>query len=508
MPTPAELARLRTQLTDEQTEHLQRLLGSWSLLADLAFSDLLLLAQAVAPPAGQGAQLVVLGQVRPNNRGTLISQDLVGQTVPESRWDLAAEALHTGRLVEGTIFDVELGEDVPVWNIPVRHEGEVIGVLLRIQGPLRGPASLYERTYLDVFERLCTMVSESTFPFEDEEVAAEETPRVGDGAMVVDASGRVEYATPNAINALHRLGVYSPPDGSRFESLGVEADLVATALATSKPVVEEIERRPDVAVLGHCVPLLESGRVTGALILLRDVTDLRRLDRLVLSKDQAIREVHHRVKNNLQTISALLRLQARRTDAGSGRQALLEAERRIRSIAIVHEILSKEPGDEVPFSEIITSLVQMAEDSVVTPHPVEISVVGDLGEMTADVATPLAVALAELLQNAVEHAFVDPDALGDVGHVNLTLRHDAWTLYAEVRDNGVGLPEGFDLESTPSLGLSIVRDLVRTQLNGTIEIEPVTGSVVGGTRAIIEVPLHERRSQHPAVRWRGEGEAS
>jgi two-component sensor histidine kinase len=502
MATPAELARLRTQLTEEQTEHLQRLLGSWSLLADLAFSDLLLLAQAVAPPAGTGAQLVVLGQVRPNNRATLISQDLVGQTVPESRWDLAAEALHTGRLVEGTIFDVELGEDVPVWNIPVRHEGEVIGVLLRIQGPLRGAASLYERTYLDVFERLCTMVSESSFPFEDEDVAAEETPRVGDGAMVVDASGRVEYATPNAINALHRLGAYSPPDGSRFDSLGIEATLVATALQTGRPVVEEIERRPDVAVLGHCVPMLEGGRVTGALILLRDVTDLRRLDRLVLSKDQAIREVHHRVKNNLQTISALLRLQARRTDEGTGRQALLEAERRIRSIALVHEILSKEPGDEVPFSEIISSLVQMAEDSVVTSQHIEISVVGDLGEMTADVATPLAVALAEVLQNAVEHAFGGDVTDGAIGHVHLALAHDPWTLLAEVRDNGVGLPADFDLETTPSLGLSIVRDLVRTQLGGTIEIAPVDDAA-GGTIARITVPLAERRS-HPSSRWREE----
>ena len=493
MPTPAELARLRTLLDDDQTEHLQRLLGSWSLLADLAFSDLLLVAPVATPPPGTGPQLVVLGQVRPNNRGTLITQDLVGQTVAEARWDLAAEALHTGRLIEGTIFDVELGEDVPVWNIPVRYQETVIGVLLRIQGPLRGPSTLYERTYLDVFERFCTMVSESTFPFPDEEVAAEETPRVGDGAIVVDARGRVEFATPNAINALHRMGVYSPPDGCAFDELGVDATLVAMALATGNPVVEEIERRPDVAVLAHCVPMLENKKVTGALILLRDVTDLRRLDRLVLSKDQAIREVHHRVKNNLQTISALLRLQARRTEAGDGRQALLEAERRIRSIAIVHEILSREPGDEVPFDEIITSLVQMAEDSVVTTHPVEITVRGDLGELAADVATPLAVALAELLQNAVEHGFVEGLSHDMVGHVALTLRHDRGSLFAEVRDNGCGLPDGFDINATDSLGLSIVRDLVRTQLNGEITMGALGDGEGSGTCVSITVPESYRR---------------
>jgi len=256
-------------------------------------------------------------------------------------------------------------------------------------------------------------------------------------------------------------------------------------------------------VLAHCVPLLESGRVTGALILLRDVTDLRRLDRLVLSKDQAIREVHHRVKNNLQTISALLRLQARRTDDSSGRQALLEAERRIRSIAIVHEILSREPGDDVEFSEIVTALVQMAEDSVVTGRPVEITVVGDLAEVPADIATPLAVALAELLQNAVEHAFVGGGAEGAVGHIAMRLRRERGTLYAEVRDNGVGIATDFSIDASSSLGLSIVRDLVNAQLEGRMDMVAVPDEQGGGTLVSLEVPVIDRRTPHPTARTRG-----
>ena len=122
----------------------------------------------------------------------------------------------------------------------------------------------------------------------------------------------MEFASPNAMNAFHRMGIHSPPEGRRFADLGIEESAVEWALATGRPVVEEVERRPDVIVLVHCIPLLSHGVVTGAMILLRDVTDVRRLDRLLLSKDAAIREVHHRVKNNLQTISSLLRLQARR----------------------------------------------------------------------------------------------------------------------------------------------------------------------------------------------------
>jgi two-component sensor histidine kinase len=253
----------------------------------------------------------------------------------------------------------------------------------------------------------------------------------------------------------------------------------------------------------HCIPLLAHDEVTGCLVLLRDVTDVRRLDRLLLSKDAAIREVHHRVKNNLQTISALLRLQARRLPAGGGRVALFEAERRVRSIAIVHEILSREPSDQVPFDEIVTSLIRMAKDSVVSSQALTFEVTGELGEVPADVATPLAVVLAELLQNAVEHAFVDSAADDDArrsggsrdgdrppGTIRVHLFSDYNSLILEVLDDGSGLPDGFDIDATQSLGLSIVRDLVRSQLDGTItmrnrsELDPADK----GTVVAIELP--------------------
>jgi len=506
VPTPAELAAEHTDLTPDEVGHLLRLLGSWSILADLSFSDLLLLVPVATgvSPAVEGSQMVVLSQMRPTNRPTLVEEDLVGQTLDEWQWELAARALQSGEVVKGNVHHPALGDSVVVENIPVRLGGRVIGVLTRASStPVLGPSSAYERTYLRVFERLAAMVTESAFPFPEEDVATEESPRVGDGVVVVDAEGKVEFASPNAVNAFHRMGVYVSPEGQRFMDLGVEESAVEWALATGRPVVEEVERRPDVIVLMHCIPLLWKGAVTGAMILLRDVTDVRRLDRLLLSKDAAIREVHHRVKNNLQTISSLLSLQARRVANREGRIALREAERRVRSIALVHEILSREPGDEVAFDEIVSSLVRMAEDSVVSNRPIEISVTGNLGDVGADVATPLAVIMAELLQNAVEHAFPDGDASGEepepdpgddgrdrpVGHVHVRLDNDSAQLRVEVRDDGCGLPEQFDIEQTSSLGLSIVRDLVVSQLEGTIAMGPVPASEGCGTRVVIELPI-------------------
>jgi two-component sensor histidine kinase len=508
MPAPAELAHLHTNLAPDELSHLQRLLGSWGMLADLAFSDLLLVAPVMSQgeQPGGAPQLVVLGQVRPNNRPTFVEQDLVGETIGDGEWGLNIATLVDGQIQHGTFRHAVLGETVPVENVPVRYEGKVIAVLLRVSSaPSRGVSSMFEQTYLHVYERLAAMVAESAFPFPGEDVGTEESPRVVDGVVVVDADGRVEFASPNAVNAFHRMGVYAPPEGRYLTDLGVQESAVGWALATGRPVVEEVERRPDVIVLVHCIPLLSHGVVTGAMMLLRDVTDVRRLDRLLLSKDAAIREVHHRVKNNLQTISSLLSLQARRLDPGAAREALHEAERRVRSIALVHEILSRDPGEQVPFGEIVASLVQMATDSIVSSQPVTISVSGDLGEVSAAVATPLAVALAELLQNAVEHAFAPPTATSQdgqdrssgwvgEGHVAVTLAHEGDELVLEVQDDGCGLPPDFDIEQTTSLGLSIVRDLVSGQLDGSISMERVAPGDGGGTRVLIRVPTRRALS--------------
>jgi two-component sensor histidine kinase len=446
--------------------------------------------------------------MRPSNSSTVVQHDLVGQTVGAADWPLVTATFQSGEATRGEMQLEPEDEPVRLQCIPVRCEGTTVAVLARLSsGAGRRPGHL-ERTYRDVFDRFAVMLAESTFPFPSEEVGTEEAPRVGDGIVLVDEEGRVRYASPNATNALHRMGMYSQLEGRRLYDLGVEESAIEWALASALPVVEEVERRPDVVVLLHCIPLLTQGDVTGCLVLLRDVTDVRRLDRLLLSKDAAIREVHHRVKNNLQTISALLRLQARRLDPGEGRVALFEAERRVRSISIVHEILSREPSDQVPFDEIVTSLIHMAEDSVVPPLQVNFAVHGELGEVPADIATPLAVVLAELLQNAVEHAFLgakvgdDPDShrerdrntdrtdrsIASVGHIDVNLDCRLNRLMVDVRDDGAGLPDGFDIDLTLSLGLSIVRDLVRSQLGGTITMSNQSEGR-SGTVVALDVPV-------------------
>jgi two-component sensor histidine kinase len=457
------------------------------MLADLCFADLLLFV-----PAGPDAsKFVVLGQMRPTSTQTLHWEDFVGRVIDETERPLVTRAWRLSEIVEGEMVVPGRDEPARAQCIPVRWHGEwrdrgvenrpeVLGVLSRESALAvrRSPGEL-ERVYVETFSRFARMIVQGQFPFAVDEEETGESPRVGDGVLVLDSGRRVEYSSPNAINALHRMGIHSNAEGMRLDELGADESAVVQAFSTALSVTVELARPNDVVVLLRCIPLLEEDRVTGALLLLRDVSDLRRRDRLLLSKDTTIREIHHRVKNNLQTISSLLRLQARRVEPGEGRTALEEAERRIRSIALVHEVLSRDVGSQVSFNEILQWLVRMAAEGLPSPdRPVRFEVVGESGDLSADVATPLAVVVSELLQNAVEHAFPEDGEHPEDARVVVELENDGETLRVRVRDNGVGLPDGFEIDGTDSLGLSIVRNLVTTQLGGTIDLKTDSGTVV------------------------------
>ena len=471
----AELARIHTNLPEPALDHLQRLVADWGNLSDFCFADLLLY---VPVTGSEGSRFVVLGQIRPTTNQTLYAEDLVGHIVDEVERPFVARSWRLGEIAEGEVMVTSRGERARLQCIPVRWHDTLLGVMTRESAPSVGrkPGEL-ERVYVNTFDRFARMIVAGDFPYASDDPPDQDAPRVGDGVVILDQGGRVEYASPNAINALHRMGMYSNTEGMRLDELGIESDAVDRAFETVAPVAEEIER-PDVIVALRCLPLVETKKITGGVLLLRDVSDLRRRDRLLVTMDATIREVHHRVKNNLQTISSLLRLQARREPPGSGRTALEEAERRIRSIALIHEILSRDSGESVDINEIVRQLVRVAEEGVFTAEaPVRFRVSGDGGILPADVATPLGVVLTELLTNAAEHGFPEDWSQPEGAHVQVTLVNTGPTLIVRVHDNGVGWPPDFDISTSQSLGLSIARSLVLTQLNGTIATRNDSGAV-------------------------------
>jgi len=494
MPSLNELVRHHTSLDSADVEWIHLLVSEWQLLSDLSFADLVLWV-----PTRDGTRYVSLAQMRPNTGPTSYLDDMVGHLVPRGRRPMLDVALDEGRIVrEG---DPEWREDVPVRveSIPVRREGRVLGVIARNTNLLtvRTPSRL-ELTYLQSASDLAQMIAAGTFPFPGEQTDMDASPRAGDGLLRLDAEGVVTYASPNALSAYHRLGLATDLVGLHLGRTTAElappqtrgpVDEALVKLASGwAPRQVEVESTEGVVQL-RAIPLKPKGVHTGSLVLLRDVTELRRRERELMTKDATIREIHHRVKNNLQTVAALLRLQSRRMDSEAAKGALDEAVRRVGSIAIVHETLSQNLDEHVAFDEIadrvLTMVMELSQDGRVTARRS-----GSFGILSADVATPLAMVLTEILQNALEHAY-GPKAAGTV-EVSAVRRREpgaSETLLAiTVVDDGRGLPEGFDPQQHGNLGLQIVRTLVVGELGGSFDM--VAGET-SGTRVLLEVPVPE-----------------
>ncbi|MEY3493758.1 MAG: hypothetical protein RL413_1176 [Actinomycetota bacterium] len=467
MATLAEIVRQHTDLSKEDGAHLQQLISEWGMLADLCFADMILYVR------DHDGRWIIGAQVRPATGQTIYRSDLVEEEAGPDESRLLSAAFTSVAMIQDELDMAGIDDSVHVLAIPVRGENGPIAVLTRewSSKTSRQPGEL-ERTYLSIFQRFAEMITEGAFPFSGRVADLSAAPRVGDGAVVLDENAVVRYASPNAVSALHRVGISANAVGQTLSELGFADSPIRQAYERHEPIIEEFDQTADVTLLVRVIPIVASGVVTGAVMLLRDVTELRRRDRLLLSKDATIREIHHRVKNNLQTISSLLRLQARRLTSPEAKAAVQESVRRIRTIALVHETLSREPGEDVAFVEIVRPLLRLAEEGLQSPdRPVRFTVQGDGGRLPATVATPLSVVLTELLQNAVDHGFPEGS---DGGTVVVVLGGDDDEMHITVVNDGMGLDPTFDLDAATGLGLSIVRTLVTTELNGSISMRPAS----------------------------------
>ncbi|MEZ5228115.1 MAG: histidine kinase N-terminal domain-containing protein [Acidimicrobiales bacterium] len=213
----SDLARQHTSLGPEERTHLRRLVASWGLLADLSFADLLLFGVA----EGTEERFVILGQIRPTTAQTLYRDDLVGRFISAEHRPLVAAAMADGQRVDDEIDLPLAGRRAAVQAVPVVFGGRPIAVLTSETPRLgaRMPGEL-EHTYLGVFQKFVAMIQAGTFPFAYEDAETEQSPRVGDGVMVLDERGTIVFTSPNAVSALHRIGFHANAIGRELEAWG------------------------------------------------------------------------------------------------------------------------------------------------------------------------------------------------------------------------------------------------------------------------------------------------
>lgn len=473
-----DLSNFVDYLDNDQIKRIEMVSKEIQLIADLGYCDIVIYSFHI-----ETGEAFVVAAARPNTSTSVRPDNAVGLALTNPN-EIIDRVFATGKRAKG---EIGMFNDAPIiiTAIPIKDKSNNIIAILASER--REPEDLrpseMEQMYMGAANDLMEMIEIGI----DVGVDFPSAKEAGDGLLCIDVNGKISYASPNAVSVYRRLGVENSLAGRSIYEIGLEEAPAARALEDRKAIMEEITER-GATVIKRAIPLIGKNGLKGVVAIIRDVTDVRKREQQLKIKETTIREIHHRVKNNLQTIASLLRLQARRMTTPEASQALLESVGRISSIAVVHEILSASGTESVDFKEIATNINNIIRGSLVDPDKrITILTRGVGGQISSPVATALALVLTELVQNAVEHAFADVKE----GKIETFLQRRGKTLTMTVIDNGSGLPKDFDATLNSNLGLQIVQTLISDELSGTWEMQSN-----GGTKVVVRVPINKANEIH------------
>lgn len=354
--------------------------------------------------------------------------------------------------------------------------------------------------------------------------SAEELSRFGlyDGIYLVDRGRTIRYISGIAANLFRTIGLAVDMDDQPLAELEPEDDRIVADVLKDRRCIEARHETADGRVwVRKAIPLYKSptlrhlryhgpgwrwlrlptpNEVDAVLVLIHNATDAVARQRELNVKSAIIQEIHHRVKNNLQTIAAILRIQSRRVKNSETKRHLGDAVNRILSVAVIHEFLSEDEHRPINIRDLCQRIVAQVEQVAGNPEQeIEISVRGPNIRLPAGQATPVALVLNELVLNALEHGLVGHAK----GWITIDLQDLGHEVRVAVRNSGTSLPDDFDAGQVASLGLQIVRTLVQDDLKGELQITAITDAAEGdelaageggavaiaqGTQAVVTFP--------------------
>lgn len=469
--------------SNQQNERLAHVVGVLPIVADLARADVLLCVRCTP----QSARVLV--HARPHSIASVYRTSVQDQVIEREAAD-ALFAVFAGRKYARSSRGHARSEGAPVEQeaLPVpTTEGEPAALLFETNLIERERMRRRDRMFQDAIRNLKQMATLG------EPVGAEKLEPFGehDGVLAADDERVIVYVSGIATNLYRRIGYPESLIGKPLSFLETQDDLLArTVFDTGACVQVEGEERGRQWVK-KALPIREFSpwhwpparrRFPRLLLLLQDNTDLSRQRIELQIKTTMIKEVHHRVKNDLQTVAALLRMQSRRMQTDEAKGALADAVNRILSIAVIHEFLSVQDTRTINLRDVAQRILTQTQTAVLDPsRPIQLSLNGPNIYLPARQATSCALVVNELLQNALEHGFGSrPDS---VGSIVVTFQDEGSHIRLAVYDDGRGLPPEFDLNHVDSLGLRIVRMLVQEDLRGQFEL--VSN---GGVSAIVRFP--------------------
>ena len=344
--------------------------------------------------------------------------------------------------------------------------------------------------YSNRYDEFMSIVSQTTF--QGMLVPQLQQPELYEGISVLDGilffeqDGTILYANRAAKKLGDIFGIDRRLQGTSIYSSTLKVGRIKKALEDRVGTIDE-ELYGDIALRQVMIPVVLGVKWKRGILVLQDKTELRKRDQELLVKNSVIKEVHHRVKNNLQSVAGLLRMQSRRSGSDDVKQALQDSIHRIESMALVHEIVSNFDEDYVALRSIIEELWRLLRQGLgASEQRIDMEYTGDDIIMSSHKASYVSLVLNELFSNLFKHAFKDRTE----GHVQVEVREvmdqgNRDMLNIIITDTGCGLPEDFENARQRRLGLQIIENLVRNELDGSISWTSQ------GTGTVVDIWIHK-----------------
>jgi two-component sensor histidine kinase len=469
-----DLCRTRTALSDEDIRIIEQISRNLQIFADVSHADVF-----IDCPVPDNAVALVVAQASPTTAKSLYKSSVVGQTALPKNEPAVLFCLTSGKPVIGSRGISQEGTVVQQSVVPIKNaKGDTIGTLIveediteKVEQE-KNVEMLIETTEHLSETLLQVAMSESKVP-----------SLMHEGIILFDYKGIISYANSRAYELLKQIGYQSLIKGQLIDKFFYGKFSKEIFEQNGGMIVEEMQDGKTTLSV-KAVSIYRKQTVVGGIILLRDISDIKEKDKQLMIKSAVIKEIHHRVKNNLQTIASLLRLQMRRTDSTEIEKIYRESINRINSIAIIHEFLAHEGLELIDFKEVVEKIAKTIISSMSVPdQTISFTISGDSVFLQSDKASSLALIVTELIQNCVIHAFKERLE----GHIGIQITKDIRQVKLSVIDNGSGIGYEGNNPVNGHLGLTIVETLVREDLEGTLEFRD-TGV---GTEVSIEYPISE-----------------
>lgn len=468
------LCRQHTSLDDSDIDKIQQVARQLDLIANLSETNVFIDCRV----KGTNNSIVV-AEASPSSGKTLYNHPYVGTIIYEAFEPSVFFSFRTGKNIIFNNAVTQKGQLVKQSVVPIKNDaGSVIAMLIKEEGMKETTPAVQQIRSLSPAPEV---MWELFFGL------SKDRPNVSDimreHFILVDVSMEVVYLNPSAQNFIVELYNISETIGRHVCDL---LPFVKALIESNEDlVIKEIKLRKHFLEVKK-VNIYKEDEMTGMLILIRDITDLRTKEQELIVKSVAIREIHHRVKNNLQTVASLLRLQIRNGVPEESKVHLTDSLNRVLSIASVYElILSNENVDEDMVDiaslskKVGNTLIQHCENT-------ELSIIMDYkgNSIYADSKKAVSIALVvnELVQNSIKHAFIGRKK----GIISVSFERKKNDILLTVKDNGTGMKKN----AVPSLGLDIVRMLIEHDLAGEYYIK----SSENGTRNHVTFPQEQEET--------------